>query len=178
MAFYGLQHLQIVKILKGGIKEMIGEISKYIIVVRAGDDEEGVLKLTLTEKLQVLRVSELITKKIGDADKVILLTSPEERTVETASVFGYRLGVEPLRKEFLKLDRYGHGKFQMEQILRVVKKLGGCDVIVAVIHYKAVNGVIDSFSQRFFKKSVVGSERIMKGSGFCLCTKTGEISLL
>jgi len=127
-----------------------------VIAVRHGmdiggpDNEAG---LSGHGKLQMTVLTECLSKLISKEQKILILSSPILRAVESAQIIEAKFGVEHQVCDALCKDEWSDGEEQMKAILALSE---GADVVIVVSHYEAPSGIANAFVKSvLIKPSVV-----------------------
>lgn len=122
-------------------------------------------------KRAALKLVEIILEKLrGNDGKVLLVTSPSTRAVETAEIIGRRLNVGLRSRGCLEIDK-NSGALHMEEILNLVD---GHTIVIAVAHCMGPSKIIDAFV-RANGGAGFDLREIRKASGLCLTVETGAV---
>lgn len=147
---------------------------KFVIAIRHGDYSERNLTQKGIEDISSVaeKIKDLIVGK-----SVALFTSPTTRTVETSCIIAEKFGIEAIKCDSLRNDRYINGQSQMKDIMDLIGD-NNPEVVIAVTHFTAPSGIIDAFANEFLGNTVVGKMEIEKGRALILDLSTAEYDLI
>lgn len=147
---------------------------RKVIAVRHGEADDETEQLTEKGRVQASILAQSIQPLTAGASDILLLTSPEDRAVETAAIISVRLNrLAFVRQYFLCWDEYEEGIQNKDEIVQIIND--DHQIVIIVSHSHAPSGIIHGFSMDKFRNPFK-SEILLNGRGLVLCMESGDIS--
>jgi phosphohistidine phosphatase SixA len=149
---------------------------RKVIAVRHGEADDDTEQLTEKGRIQTAILAQAIRQHTEGISDILLLTSPEDRAVETASIISARLGkLSFVIQHFLRNDEFEEGVSNKDEVAGLIKDHH--QIVIIVTHSFSPSGIIHGFSMDNFR-APANPEMLLNGQGLVLCMESGDITRL
>ncbi len=146
---------------------------KVVVAIRHGEESEKAGSfLTLTGQDQMKEVVTRLRKILSFTQKILVLTSPLPRAIESGEIIAQGLGVKRQTQFQLKLDGWAHGSSQKDSILYELEDVD-VEAVIVVTHFAAPSGIAHAFASEFGKE--VEGKECENGNGYIIFLETGQV---